>query len=108
MPKVTAMVSRETDHISLVQGHEYELIGIDDTFVRVVDESREPALHPKSYFLDSEISPPSDWEYRDYGNGEYAYHPREFSARGFFEDYADGQVAAILEFKRYLEHRNLL
>ena len=108
MPKVTSIVSRKTDHISLVQGHDYEVIGIDDACFRIVDESCEPALHPKSFFMDCEIVPPDDWKYQDFGAGEYAYSPPELAAIGFFEDYADGQLAAVKRFRTYLESRKLL
>lgn len=108
MPKVTAIVSRVTNHISLVQGHDYEVIGIDDEYFRIVDESCEPALHPKSFFVDCEIDPPSDWKHEDYGEGEFAYAPPEFASRGFFEDYADGQDAAVRGFRAYLQRNKLL
>lgn len=103
MPKVTSVVSRVTDHVSLVQGHDYEVIGIDDECFRIVDESREPALHPKSFFVDCQIDPPDDWKYHDFGEGEYAYDPPEFASRGFFEDYADGKTKAVQEFRAYLQ-----
>lgn len=105
MPKVTAIVSRVTNRVSLVQGHEYDVIGIDDMYFRIVDESEEPALHPKSYFGDCEITPPDEWEYRDFGDGEYLFAPREFVSIGFFEDYHDGLPAAILIFREYLQKR---
>lgn len=103
MPRVTAIVSRTTNHSSLVQGHEYEVIGIDDTCFRIVDESNEPALHPKSFFLDTEISPPNNWVNRHFEDGEYEVLPLEFAALGFFEDYADGQANALRIFRDYIQ-----
>jgi len=108
MQKVTSIVSRKTDHVSLVQGHDYEVIGIDDTCFRIVDESGEPALHPKSFFMDCDIVPPDNWKYQDFGEGEYAYSPAELATIGFFEDYSDGQVTAVQRFRSYLENRKRL
>lgn len=108
MPQVTAIVSRVTNRISLLQGHDYEVIGIDDKYFRIVDESGEPVLHPKSFFVDCEIVPPEDWNYRNDGEGEYAYDPPEFSAKGFCEDYADGHSAAVRKFRAYLQSKNLM
>ena len=107
MPKVTSIVSRVTNRISLVQGHDYELIGIEDSSFRIVDESGEPALHPKSCFLECENIPPHDWKYHDFGDGVYSYYPPEFASIGFFEDHADGEQTAVQSFTRYLESRNL-
>ena len=107
MLKVTALVSRVTNHISLVQGHDYEVIGIDDEHFRTVDESSEPSLHPKSFFSDCQIDPPNHWKYQDFGEGEYAYDPPQFASRGFFEDYADGKPAAVQESRDYLRRRSL-
>lgn len=107
MPKVTAIVSRTTNHISLVQGHEYEVIGIDELSFRIVDESGEPTLHPKSFFLDCEITAPDEWQYQEYGDGEYTYLPLELSSRGFFEDYADGQCAAVQTYREYLQRQKV-
>ena len=103
MPRVTAIVSRTTNHSSLVQGHEYEVIGIDDTCFRIVDESREPALHPKSYFMDCEITLPKDWVNHHFDDGEYEIIPSEFATLGFFEDYADGQANALHVFRDYIQ-----
>lgn len=103
MPKVTAIVSRITNHNSLVQGHQYEVIGIDDTCFRIVDESSEPVLHPMSFFVDVEISPPNGWVTRHFEDGQYEATPPEFAILGFFEDYADGQANALHIFRDYIQ-----
>ena len=108
MQKVTAIVSKETNRISLVQGHDYDVIGIDDTSFYIVDESCEPAMYPKSYFLDSEIEPPKDWHYQDFGDGEYAYFPTALASKGFFEGYADGLNTSVQGFREFLMNNNLL
>ncbi|MCS7466798.1 hypothetical protein NZK35_09100 [Stieleria sp. ICT_E10.1] len=104
--KITSVVSKFTNTPSLVQGHDYHLIGIDDTHYRIIDESGDPVLYPKNYFLDEDVSPPEEWVFRDYGDGEYVYLVPALSARGFYEDYADGvqEVVEIFQdFRRSLE-----
>ena len=101
MPKVTALVSRFTNRSSLVQGHCYEVIGIENGCYRVIDESEQPTLYPEVFFLEEGIVPPSGWTYRDFGEGEYLYSPPELAAEGFYEDHADGRDDAITAFARY-------
>lgn len=107
MLTVTSIVSRTTNHISLVQGHDYEVIGIENTYFRIVDESREPELCPKSFFLDCDVSPPKEWIHRQYEDGEYDFYPPEFATRGFFEHYADGEASALRIFREYLQNKKL-
>ena len=102
MPKVTAVVSKTTNRLSLVQGHEYDVIGIDDSSFRVIDECGEPALYPKDYFLECVLDPPDDWVVHEYEDGEYTCSPRDLSQPGFFEDYSDGCNDAINLFNEYV------
>lgn len=101
MLKVVAVVSKTTNRLSLVQGHDYEVIGIDQDCFRVVDESGEPAIYPQEYFLDQTITPPEHWVLRKYSDDEYTYDPPELSEPGFYEDYADGLEPALRKFKEY-------
>lgn len=105
MPRVTAIVSRDTNRRSLVQGHDYEVIGFDDAYFRIVDESGEPAFHPKSFFLNCELSPPDGWVHRRFEDGAYDVVRPEFATQGFFEDYADGKACAIHAFRTYLQKK---
>ena len=103
MTMVNAIVSKITNRVSLVQGNEYVLIGIETDGYRIIDESGEPTWFPKAYFLEEEVLPPPEWIYRKYDEGEYEYVMQQFSEPGFFEDYADKvkeAVEAIDEFKR--------
>ena len=38
------------NHIALIEGKEYDLISEERSFYRVVDESGEDYLYPKSFF----------------------------------------------------------
>jgi hypothetical protein len=102
MPKITAIVSRTCNQLSLVQGHDYEVIEVDEDCFRVIDESGEPALYPKTFFLDCDFAPPTDWLTHDYGGGQYTISPPEFSSAGFFEDYDDQVPAAVETYRDYV------
>ena len=101
MLRATAIVSKTTNRQSLVQGNDYEIIGIDDSCLRVIDESGEPGLFPKSYFLEGHFCPPPNWVLRKFDEDEYSYDPPELSEPGFYEDYADGHEAALATFRQY-------
>ena len=100
---VTAIVSKTTNRKSLVQGHDYEVIGIDQDSLMVIDDSGEPVSYPSSFFLEAEIEVPTDWIRTEHGDGEFSCDPPELAGRGFYEDYADGLESAILKFKQYRE-----
>lgn len=99
MLNVTAVVSKSTNRQSLVQGHDYVVIGIDHECYRIIDESGEPALYPHVFFSDSDIAPPEHWVLRKYRDDEYTYDPPELSKQGFYEDYADGVELAVKTFR---------
>jgi hypothetical protein len=103
MPKILAIVSKITNRTSLVQGHEYEVIGFDDSFYRVIDEANEPAFYPKSYFIDDGFTTPLNWVYRDLGEGEFSCDTPELSSPGFYENYADGEPSTIKAYKELLK-----
>ena len=99
--RVTASVSKVTNRQSLIQSKDYVVIGVYDLNYRIIDESGEPALYPKSFFLDADFDLPKNWVFRDFGDGGFACSPPELSQRGFYEDYADGNPVAIAAFKSY-------
>jgi len=101
MPKATSLVSKETNKQSLVQGNDYVVIGLDESDFRIIDESGEICLYPKSYFLDVDFTPPSDWILISYGEGSYSFQAPEFSAKGFYENFEDGEGEAIKTFEKF-------
>jgi hypothetical protein len=101
MPKATSLVSRIAHGPSLVQGNEYEVIGIDDEYYRVIDDKGDPILYPKNYFLESDLVPPDGWVVDKYEDGQYAASPPELAAPRFFEDYHDGRSRAVEVFKEF-------
>ena len=86
MLRATAVVSKATNRQSLIQGNDYEVIGIR----RFVSKNhrrngRTGGFYPKTYFLDDELIPPTHWVLRKYGDDEYTYDPPELSTPGFYE-----------------------
>jgi hypothetical protein len=107
VPRVTSIVTRRTNGITLVQGHEYDVIGIDDAGFDVVDELGEPGWYPKSFFLEQDLRHPEDWQYEDFGDDGYCCFPRELGSRFFFEDYSDRKQSAIEAYKSYIAAKKL-
>ncbi len=100
---LTAVVSKTTNRQSLIQGHDYEVIGIDQDSFMIIDLSGEPVSYPRVFFLVCEVELPSDWVLTDYGEGEFTCDPPEFAERGFYEDYGNGLESALLKFRKYRE-----
>lgn len=107
MPRVTAAVSKVTNRQSLVQGCDYDVIALDDEYIRIVDQCGEPALYPRDYFLECDIAPPEGWVVHKSEDGEYHAFPPELDRLGLFEDYADGCSSAIELFKEYCRTRRI-
>ncbi len=102
MKRITALVSKSTNNISLIQGNDYQVIGIREKFFHIVDEAGEPTLYPKSYFSGFVETVPSGWMFHHFECGDYICYPQELSSRGFFERYDDGHQKEIEVFKKYL------
>ena len=107
MPKVTAIVSKKSWKMSLIQGEEYELIGIEHretnlAFFRIVDEKGDPPLYPCCYFLEEDILPPADWIQEDFGEGRIDYYPSELSGRYFFDHHSDDKPEEVRLYNEYL------
>ncbi len=107
MPKVTAIVSKKSWKMSLIQGEEYELIGIEDigsdqAYFRIVDEKGDPPLYPCCYFLEEDILPPADWIRKDLGESRIDYYPFELSGRYFFDHHSDDKPEEVRLYNEYL------
>ncbi len=103
MTKATAIVSKNTNGPSLVQGHIYEVIEITNSDYRIVDEKGDPPLYPKTYFSDDDIQPPREWIFNDLGDGEYSYLRQEFKAPFLFEDLSNGKQDVVETYSRFRE-----
>jgi hypothetical protein len=78
------------------------IIGIEADDLRLLNDEGQPYLYPHNLFVVVDGEEPADWQ-TEYGEeGErYAYSP-ELGRPGFFEDYFDGNPAAIHAFHHYL------
>jgi hypothetical protein len=88
----------QLDHQRLSLGKEYLVVGLDDTYFRLVDDDGEPVLHEKALFdiLDSTI--PTDWITRNGDDGDYYTDPPELAAPGFYERWHDRDPSARAKF----------
>lgn len=91
---------------SISPGIAYAVIGVDDIYYRVINDSEEPVLYKKDVFDVIDPHVPEHWIRRDYSDGEFYLNPPEFSEVGFFEDYFDGDQDALNKYNRYLIMNN--
>ena len=97
----------ESRHPNLSPNTVYTVIGIDNDHFRVVNDSFEPVLYPKTIFdvLDNNI--PSEWVRLDFDDGEYFIDPPEFAEIGFFESYFDGEDKAVTIYEMFLKNNGI-
>lgn len=92
----------EFDNAHLSPGAEYLVVGLDDTYFRVLDDAGEPILYPKYLFDVTKHEIPKDWVRRDEDDGRYYTDPPECARPGFYEDYFDGVPDAVATFQSVL------
>ena len=98
--EVNAQVLDEFENQTLTPLRDYVVVGYDDSYYRVVDDSGEPILFPKFLFDVESVWEPSDWVREDHGEGDFGVGPPECMARGFYERWFDGDPAARATFER--------
>jgi len=108
LPTVTAVVSKMTNRVSLVQGNDYLVIGVHCSDYHIVDEAGEAVLYPMDYFIDDEVSCPPDWQLSEYDEGGTWCYPVEFCQPGFFEDLDERCADAVEIFRRFLKEQRAL
>jgi len=81
---------------SLTMGREYEVIGIEADWYRIVDDRADPILFDPACFDVVDPSLPSFWRCDVGDEGERYCYPVEWNKPGFFEAYHDG-VAEVRE-----------
>ena len=82
-------------------------LGIANDYLRVIDDTGEPYLFPRSAFIVIDDRIPADWVQTHYDDGEFHANPPELHAPGFYEDYFDHKEYAVKAFDAYIEHRGL-
>jgi hypothetical protein len=84
---------------NLTEGLEYFVLGVDDEFIRVVNDFGEPILYPKRLFdICDNLIPPS-WSFKQGEGDDYYLDPCRTSEPGFYEDYfwSSGDTQAQLK-----------
>jgi hypothetical protein len=94
-----------TLYSSLTLGAEYEVIGIEGDWLRLVDDLGEPLLYDPASFLVTDDSEPGDWVSVVQDGERYAYPP-EWRRPGFFEDWHDGVPEVRRQFSEELARRS--
>jgi len=97
---VIANVSKNSQ---LTRGKNYVVIGLDDTYFRIVNDSGEPTLYPRRAFTVTDDTVPHDWIWQHFDDGEFYAAPPELSSVGFYERYFDHDEEAVTIFNHYIK-----
>ncbi len=83
---------------SLSMNKEYEVIGIEGNYYRILDDEKEPCLYSPECFEITDGNKPKFWltETDEFGE-EYSY-PKSWHGVGFFEDYFDDVRKVVDKF----------
>jgi hypothetical protein len=96
---------------SLTIGNEYEVIGIEADYYRIIDDKNEPILFDPSCFEIVDDTEPSFWISENGKDGERYCYPETWSSAGFFEDFFDDipgvQEKFWQEYRQLYEQENL-
>ncbi len=97
-----AGLEQETNYKDLTVGNVYRVIGVVLDDFRLMSDEGLPYLYPASLFTVVDASEPADWvEIRGQNNERYCC-AKELSGN-FFERYFDGDPAARLILRKYLQ-----
>jgi len=113
MMKAISVVSTFTNKISLVQGKEYAIIGVEERgpnkiFLRVIDESGEPNLYPSDYFAEDVYTSPPNWSVKKFEDWINIYPP-ELSGSCFFDHLSEDKPEQVKIFYDFLQkHQSFL
>lgn len=84
---------------------DYEVVGIEADYLRIVNDQGKPYLYPPSAFRVLDPAPGSDWITFHGDDGEEYSYPPELGESGFFEDYFDGKAKAVETFEQFTRSR---
>ena len=91
---------------SLTFGKEYEVLGIEANWLRLLNDRVEPVLYDSVLFEVIEFAEPEDWVSAVEDGVRYAYSPK-WSNPGFFEDWHDGIEEVRRQFSEDLAQRSI-
>lgn len=91
----------------LSHSKDYEVIGIEADYYRILDDDDNPVLYAPGLFVATDAGEPEEWVKTVGDDGELYAYPPELNAVGFWEDYHDGDEDAIRVFQNYLRARGI-
>jgi uncharacterized protein YbjT (DUF2867 family) len=95
-----------THHSSLTFGKEYEVLGIEADWLRLLNDRVEPVLYDPLVFEVIDAAEPGDWLSAFEDGVRYAY-PFSWGRPGFFEDWHDGVEEVRRQFAEDLDRRSI-
>ncbi|MBA4188302.1 MAG: hypothetical protein C0467_09880 [Planctomycetaceae bacterium] len=90
---------------SLTLGAEYEVLGIEGDWLRLLNDRGEPVLYDTACFEITDSTEPEDWGSVDEDGVRYAYPP-VWGCPGFFEDWHDGVPEVREQFSTAIAQRS--
>jgi hypothetical protein len=89
---------------------EYEVIGIEGDYYRILNNEKEPCLYSPECFEILDDSKPKFWVTEVGADGEEYSYPQSWHGVGFFEDYFDDVKKVVdqfqEEYKKYYNKNN--
>ena len=102
---VTPEAAGGTRYSSLTLGAEYEVVGIEGDWLRLVNDRGEPVVYDPACFEVTDAAEPADWVSRVEDGVRYAYPPG-WGRPGFFEDWHDGASEIRRQFSEGFARRS--
>lgn len=84
---------------------QYVVMGIEADHYRILNDQGRPYLYPPELFKVVSADQSEDWIEEKGDEGELYAYPSALNAPGFFEDYFEGDRAAVATFWRTVNRR---
>jgi hypothetical protein len=102
---VTLVAADGTCISSLTPGAEYEVLGIEADWLRLLNDQGEPVLYDPACFQVTDPTEPEDWVSRVDAGARYSYPPC-WGRIGFFENWHDGVPEVRRRFTEDIARRS--
>jgi hypothetical protein len=96
------LVDPEGHVLTLTLGRQYEVLGIEADFYRILNDEDDPVLYSPDVFSVTDASEPAFWRPSVGADGERYAYPEAWDKVGFFEDFHDRREDAREIFWRTL------
>ena len=98
-------VDPKGEYSSLTRGHEYDVLGIEADWYRILNDDTDPVLFDPDGFRVTDPTEPPFWQSSIGDDGERYAYPLEWNRIGYFEDFHDRIESVQIQFwddlKRY-------